>query len=122
MELARFINARALEPSTCDSYVSRLFLVPKPGNKQWRLIYDLRPLNKYCVRKRLRMETLLGVKKLLKKGDYMSSFDLKDGFFALGRNPTNRAYFTLNVRGLLCRLAGLPMRWSPSPFYFCNLT
>jgi hypothetical protein len=27
MELARFIKAMALKPSTCDSYVSRLFIV-----------------------------------------------------------------------------------------------
>ena len=121
-ELARFVQAGAWEPSTCSDYVSRLFLVPKPGVNQWRLICDLRPLNKYCVRKRLKMETLLGVKHLTRKGDYMFSFDLQDGFYALGINPADRNYFTVNVRGQLYRLAGLPMGWSLSPFYFCKMT
>jgi hypothetical protein len=55
-ELARFVQAWALEPSNSNDYASRLFLVPKPGNNQWRLICDLRPQNKYRVRKRLKME------------------------------------------------------------------
>jgi hypothetical protein len=32
---------------------------PKPGKNKWRLICDLRHMNDYCVRKRLKMETLL---------------------------------------------------------------
>jgi hypothetical protein len=68
------------------------------------------------------METLIGVRHLTRKGGYMFSFDLHDGFYALGINPTDRDYLTVNVRGQLYRLAGLPMRWSLSPFYFCKVT
>jgi hypothetical protein len=71
--------------------------------------------------KRLKMETLLGVRHLTRKGDYMFSFDLQDGFYALGINPADRNYFTVIVRGQLYRLAGLPMSWSLSPFYFCKM-
>jgi hypothetical protein len=110
-ELARFVQAGAWESSTCNDYVSRLFIVHKPGVNQWRLICDLRPLNKYCVRKRLKMETLLGVRHLTRKGDYMFNI-----------YPANRDYFTVNVRGQLYKLAGLPMGWSLSPFYFCRMT
>jgi hypothetical protein len=39
----------------------------------------------------------------------MFSFDLQDGFYALGINQAYRVYFTVNVRGQLYRLAGLPM-------------
>jgi hypothetical protein len=117
-ELARFVQAGASEPSTCDDYVSILFLVPKPGVKQWRLICDPRPLNKYCVRKRLKMKTLQGVRHLAQKGDYMFSFDLQDGFHTLGINQADRYYFTVNVRGQLYILAGLPMGWSLSPFIY----
>jgi hypothetical protein len=41
-ELARFVQAGAWGPSPCCDYVSRFFLVPKPGNNQWWLICDLR--------------------------------------------------------------------------------
>jgi hypothetical protein len=70
------------------------------------------------------MKTLQGVKHLIQKGDYMYmfSFDMQHGFYALGINQADRNYFTVNLHGQLYRLAGLPMGWSLSPFYFCNTT
>jgi hypothetical protein len=120
-ELARFVQARTREPCTYNDYVSILFLVLKPGNNQWRLICDMRTLNKHCVRKRLKMETPLGVKHLMRKGDYMFSFDLQDGFYALGINPTDCDHF-IDFRGHLYRLTGLAMGWSLSLFYFFKMT
>jgi hypothetical protein len=97
-ELARFVQAGAWEACTCSDYVSILVLVPKPGNNHWRLIYDLRPLNKYCVRKLFKMETLLGAKHLTRKGDYMFSFDLHDSVYGLGINPTDHDYLLHSER------------------------
>eukprot|EP00873_Tetraselmis_striata_P012612 jgi/Tetstr1/432876/TSEL_022225.t1 len=45
------------------------------------------------------METLLGVRHLTKKEDYMLSFDLQDGFYALCIAEAGRDYFTVDVRG-----------------------
>eukprot|EP00873_Tetraselmis_striata_P027675 jgi/Tetstr1/447939/TSEL_035245.t1 len=65
----------------------------------WRFITDLRVLNTYRVRKRLRMETLMGVRHLIKIGGYMFSFDLQDGFYALGIAPLfDQDYGTVNIR------------------------
>eukprot|EP00873_Tetraselmis_striata_P025549 jgi/Tetstr1/445813/TSEL_033454.t1 len=38
-----------------------------------------------------------------------------DGFYAVGIAPEDRDYFTVNYRGKLYRLVGLPMGWSMSP-------
>jgi hypothetical protein len=62
-------------------------IVAKPGNNQWRFIVDLRHLNNFCVIKRLRMESLLGIRHVSRKGHCMFSFDIKDGFYALGIVP-----------------------------------
>eukprot|EP00873_Tetraselmis_striata_P009839 jgi/Tetstr1/430103/TSEL_001962.t1 len=121
-ELRRFTAAGAWEKSSCAWWVSRAFFVPKPGDNQWRFIIDLRVLNTFCARKRLRMETLMGVRHLTAKGDYMFSFDLQDGFYALGIAPSDRDYFIVNIRGTLYRLCGLPMGWSLSPYYFTTFT
>eukprot|EP00873_Tetraselmis_striata_P016168 jgi/Tetstr1/436432/TSEL_025261.t1 len=91
-------------------------------DNQWRFIIDLRVLDTLCARKRLRMETLMGVRHLTAKGDYMFSFDMQDGFYALGIAPSDRDYFTVNIRGTLYRLCGLPMGWSLSPYYFTTFT
>eukprot|EP00873_Tetraselmis_striata_P013661 jgi/Tetstr1/433925/TSEL_023102.t1 len=64
----------------------------------------------------------MGVRHLTAKGDYMFSFDLQDGFYALGIAPSDRDYFTVNIRGTLYRLCGLPMGWSLSPYYFTTFT
>eukprot|EP00873_Tetraselmis_striata_P044883 jgi/Tetstr1/465147/TSEL_009870.t1 len=104
------------------SLVSRAFLAPKPGGK-WPFIIDLRHhLSSYGVRKRIRMETLMGFWHLTKKGDYMFSFGLKDGFYALGIAETDRDYFPLDIRGTPYRLEGLPMGCSLSPYYLTTFT
>eukprot|EP00873_Tetraselmis_striata_P017703 jgi/Tetstr1/437967/TSEL_026597.t1 len=46
----------------------------------------------------------------------MFSFDLQDGFYALGIAEADR-HFTVDVRGQPYRLADLPMGWSLSPYY-----
>jgi hypothetical protein len=78
LEQLAFIDA------TLARVVSRLFLDPKPGKNQWRLICDLRLLNDYCTNERLKVETLLDIRHLTRKGDYISSLDLQDGFYAMG--------------------------------------
>jgi hypothetical protein len=64
------------------------------------------------------METRLGVRHLTRRGDYIFSFDLHDGFYALAIAPEFRDYFTVKLRNHLYRLAGLPMGWSLSPIHF----
>eukprot|EP00873_Tetraselmis_striata_P044568 jgi/Tetstr1/464832/TSEL_009571.t1 len=64
----------------------------------------------------------MGARHLTAKGDYMFSFDLQDGLYALGIAPSDRDYFTVNIRGTLYRLCGLPMGWSLSSSYFTTLT
>eukprot|EP00873_Tetraselmis_striata_P015760 jgi/Tetstr1/436024/TSEL_024903.t1 len=121
-ELRRFTAAGAWEKPSCAWWVSRAFFVQKPGDNQWRFIIDLRVLNSFCARKKLRMETLMGVRHLTVKGAYMFSLDLQDGFYAMGIAPSDRDYFTVNIRGTLYRLCGLPMGWSLSPYYFTTFT
>eukprot|EP00873_Tetraselmis_striata_P005682 jgi/Tetstr1/425946/TSEL_016298.t1 len=64
----------------------------------------------------------MGVRHLTAKGNYKFLFDLQDGFYALGIAPSDREYFTLNIRGTLYRLCGLPMGWSLSSYYFTTFT
>jgi hypothetical protein len=44
-ELPRFEACGACESAYNTRYVSRMFLVPKPGVNKWRMIIDLRELN-----------------------------------------------------------------------------
>eukprot|EP00873_Tetraselmis_striata_P008552 jgi/Tetstr1/428816/TSEL_018803.t1 len=89
-ELARFLASGAWEEGHCSRWVSRLLLVPKPGVNKWRLIIDLRPLNRYCEERSLSFETLTRLQHLARSGDYMLSMDLHDGFYAVGIAPEDR--------------------------------
>eukprot|EP00873_Tetraselmis_striata_P046349 jgi/Tetstr1/466613/TSEL_011101.t1 len=121
-ELARLLAVGAWERGYCAKWVSRLFLVPKPGTNKWRLIIDLRPLNRYCETRDLSFETLSHLRNLARPGDDMLQMDQQDGFYAVGIAPEDRDFFTVDYRGTLYRLAGLPMGWSLSPYYFCQFT
>ena len=121
-ERARLMAAGAWEPATCSKYVSKAFLVPKPGGSSWRLVLDLRHLNSFCRAYGMRMETLKKLQRVMKGGEWMASFDLKDGFYALGIAPEHRKYFTFEVAGELLQYAALPMGWNGSPWVFTKFT
>jgi hypothetical protein len=99
-----------------------MFLVPKPGNNQWRLIIDLRVLNRYFSDFTMTCEILKHLRHMSRHGDYFVSLDLTDGYYTLSSREEDRDYFTVNYRGTLWRLACLPMGWSGSAYYLCKLT
>ncbi len=85
-------------------WVSRVFLVPKPAGAGWRLIVDLRKINKACQTRKMRkmkMETMRSLRLIAKPGDHWVSFDLKDGFYSLSIAPQDREAFTINLNGKL---------------------
>ena len=71
---------------------------PKP--RLWRLVIDLRTINKhYCQKRTIKVETLRNLRLVAKPRDRWISFDLKDGFYALAINPKDREAFTTNLNG-----------------------
>jgi 5-hydroxyisourate hydrolase-like protein (transthyretin family) len=90
--------------------MSILVFVAKPlCINQWRFIVDLRHINIFYVRKRLRIESPLVVRHITRKGVYMLSFNLNNGFYAMEIIPEESNFVIVNVRGQLYRLAGLPI-------------
>jgi hypothetical protein len=121
-ELPRFMQSGAWEPGQRHIWVSIVFLVPRPGENKWRLIIDLRPLKKSCKAHKLTYETFKYLKNPTRAGDWMVSFDLADGYYTLGIREEDRDFFTVNYRGTLYILAGLPMGWKCNMYHFCRLT
>jgi hypothetical protein len=96
-ELPRFEACRAWERAYNTRYVSRMFLVPKPGVNKWRLIIDLRELNTYCAEFKMSCETLKHLRHLSRPGDNFVSLDLADGYYTLGIREEDRDFFTVNT-------------------------
>jgi hypothetical protein len=118
-EKQRLIDCGAWERSTDRSYVTKAFLVPK-GDK-WRLVVDLRHLNSFVANSTTKFETLKNLRRLAKRNDWMFSFDLEDGYYAVALHPEDRKFFTVEVDGELFRFVGLPMGWNLSPYIFVKV-
>lgn len=112
------------EPTTVAKYVCKAFLVPKataPGEpKKWRLVVDLRPLNKYMKKMKMRSETLAGLSRLAKAGDWMVTWDLQDGYNCVGIAAEEREFMTFRLQGRLFRCSAVPFGWSHSAYVFCE--
>jgi len=98
--------------------VAKYRLVPKRDS--YRLIIDLRPLNKYCKVARFKFKTL---KKFLefvpRTGEtYGYMFDMKSGYHQLKIHPSARKYFAIEINGELWQFTVLPFGWNGSPFVF----
>ena len=124
-ERARLRTIGALEDGRRSDYVSRAFLVPKPGctpeNPKFRLVFDLRHLNSHVRKQGMRCETLKMLRHLAPGNSHMISFDISDGFYCIGVAEEDRDYFTVSIQGELLRFAALPMGYTRSPLIFCQL-
>jgi hypothetical protein len=94
-ELPRFEACGVWEDGYNTRYVCRMFLVPKPGVNKWRLIIDLRDINKYCAGFNMSCETVKHLSHLSRPFGYFVALYLADGYFALGIKEDND-FFTVN--------------------------
>lgn len=65
-------------------YISPIGCVPKK-NRKFRLITDLRHLNKHCVVPKFRNEDILDAVKFIRPDDKFVTTDIKDVFFSHNR-------------------------------------
>lgn len=120
-ELSRFLEIGAIEAGQTRRWKSPAFLVPKSEPGEWRLVIDLRRLNRYCKKKSIKLETLKQVQTIAEEDDMMLVVDIQDGFYHLLIADDFRDFFTFELFGRLYRLRGLPMGWTNSPYYFCKM-
>lgn len=128
-EVKRLLASGAWEEASCHQYITKAFLVSKKsdqrdahGNliKKWRLVVDLRHVNSYCQEYTTKYQTLATLSRWGVKGSYGFSWDLQDGYHAIGIRRQDRKYFTMNIQGHLIQLAVLPFGWSGSCTVFCR--
>ncbi|KAK3260600.1 hypothetical protein CYMTET_30444 [Cymbomonas tetramitiformis] len=96
------------------------FFSAEPGTNKWRLVVDFRWLNQWCVKNRVKMETLKKLRRLAKPGDWCFSFDLQDGFHALGIHPDFQRFMQFDLQGDLLQCSAMPFGWSDAPRVFCK--
>lgn len=98
--------------------------IQKSGKK--RLILDLRHVNQFLFKQKLRSEELSIAKEVLCPADYMFSFDLKSGYHDVDIFPDHRKYRSFSWtfscgRTRFFEFTVLAFGLSPAPYLFTKL-
>jgi hypothetical protein len=101
--------------------ISPLFVIPKKTEGEWRVIIDLRYVNRFQTPHKFRMEDLSTVAALLRPGDWMTSIDFKSGFFHVEIEERLRDYLGFQHAGKWYRYQVLPFGSSSSPLVFTKM-
>ncbi|XP_040196642.1 uncharacterized protein LOC120929333 [Rana temporaria] len=76
---------------------SHVFLVRKPSGK-FRLILNLKILNKSIRYKKFRMDSIYSVRKLLPSGCFLASIDLRDAYLHVPIRASSQRFLRLAIR------------------------
>ena len=101
-------------------FYSRLFLVPKPGNR-WRPVIDLSSLNKFLVIPKFKMETPESIRASLRKGEWVTSIDLTDAYLHVPIHTHSQKYLRFHHKGVTYQFVSLPFGLATAPLVFTSL-
>ena len=123
-ELSKLLEKGAItpvaQPYPTDSFVSRMFLVPKKDGSH-RPIIDLRELNRFIRWEHFKMEGIHLLKDMLQEGDWMVKLDQKDAYFAVPIHQHHRQYLQTHWKGTRYQFNCLPFGLSSAPRVFTKI-
>lgn len=102
--------------------VSPLNVVPKATKGKYRLILDLRPLNKYLTQTKFRMETLARSRWAFQPNDWLIAADLRSGYYHVDILPEHYQYLGFEIEGKYYVFCCLPFGLSTAPYVFTRVT
>ena len=101
-------------------FVSQIFPVPKKSGGV-RIILNLKPLNEDIHYEHFKMENFQSVLELIEKNCYMASIDLKDAYYSVNIDPSNRKYLRFIWNNSLYQFTCLPNGLSSAPRWYTKL-
>lgn len=120
-EVAALQSVGAIYPGR-PRCVCPLNVAPKAGGTAWRLIHDLRFVNRFLPARHFRLDSLGDVPLVVSPGDWFCSIDLKSGYHHLLMHPEARPYLGFEFDGVHYVWAVLPFGLSLAPFFFAKVT
>ena len=101
-------------------FYSRLFLVPKPGNR-WRPVIDLSCLNKFLAISKFKMEMPESIRASLRKNEWVTSIDLTDAYLHIPIHPQSHKYLRFFHKGVSYQFTSLPFGLATAPLIFTSI-
>ena len=103
-----------------EGFYSIFFLVDKKGGGV-RPILNLKPLNKYIIKRTFKMENLRSIKRAVKPGDWLVSIDLQDAYMHIPIHPDFRKFLRFKIAGKVYQFKVLPFGLASAPRVFTKL-
>ena len=108
-------------PNHKPHVVSPIKVVPKSGDKKWRLITDLRVLNTFITPPKFTNEGIKDFEPLVKPNDMLITVDLKNGFFHVPIAKNYRTFLGFSWNNQFYQWARCPFGLNISPFCFTKI-
>lgn len=118
-EIKRLLTLNYIK--VCDKkprFISPIGCVPKKGKNKFRLIHDLRHLNSHCEACTFKQEDIRTVEKVIQPDDYLTSVDLKDGFFHFKVREDCQEFLSFEFEGTFYSFRVLCFGFCLSPYFF----
>lgn len=90
-------------------------------NRDLRPIINLRPLNRYMVKKHFKMDTLIKFLNLVNKNDWAISLYLNDAFLHISMHPNHRKYLRFHVQGKAYQFKAMCFSPTQTPRVFTKI-
>ena len=87
----------------------------------YRMILNLKDMNKLIEKKKFKMETLKSAISLMKENCFFASLDLKEAYFSVNIRKEFRKLFRFRFDGILYEFMALPQGYTESPRIFTKL-
>jgi hypothetical protein len=98
--------------------ISPIFVIPKKEKNKWRVIVDLRHVNKSQKTPKFKHENLDNLGLIVRPGDFMVKGDVKHGFHHLRMKEEHTRYLGFRHGNRWFRYIAMPMGSQSSPYVF----
>ena len=119
-EIDRLLVMGAIETVEKTYFLNPIFLRLKTSG-QWRLILNLKALNKHLNPPHFKMEGLHCIKYTVSQGNWLAKIDLKDAYLSVGIQKEFRKFLQFLWQGKTFQYRAMPFGLSIAPYVFTKL-
>ena len=121
-EITHLFKLDLTEPAVHSpgEYISTIFVRKKKSGK-YRMILNLKGLNKHIEKHHFKMDTLWSAGRLMTPHCFMASTDLKDAYYVVPIAEEHRKYLRFYWQGFLYQYTSMPNGLSSAPRCFTKL-
>ena len=120
-ELQRWLDSGYVRELTAQEAKRQPVILPAfvaNSDSKPRLVIDARYTNKHCAKRSVKYEDLRDLALVIRPGDHLISFDIKDGYHHLSLTRSAQGYLCFRVMGRFFLPVTMPFGWSLAPYYF----